>query len=294
MGRKKTVFKGCATALVTPFKNGGIDYYSLGELIDFQINNGTDAIVLLGTTGEASTVTDEERNEIIPFAKERIRSRVPLIVGTGSNSTKTAIKHTRCAESQGADACLVVTPYYNKATANGLTEHFLSIAKSVKIPIILYNVPSRTGMSIPMKTYGELSRVDNIVAVKEACQDIAYISELITRYGDDYDVYSGCDELVLPILSLGGKGVISVASNVIPSYMHQMCAEFMYGSFEKSKEIKNYVLPLIRELFSEINPIPVKAFLSKMKMCENELRLPMSKSTREREITKLLKDYGLI
>ena len=258
MGRKKSVFSGCATALITPFKNGEIDYISLENLIDFQINNGADAIVLLGTTGEASAISDGERAECISFAKRKIQKRIPLIVGTGSNNTERAVRYSKNAEELGADAVLVVTPYYNKASETGLTLHYKSIAKAVDLPIIIYNVPSRTGVNIPMKVYGALSKIDNIVGVKEASGNITYVYELLSLYSSDFDVYSGNDDMILPILTLGGKGAISVASNIVPSYIHQLCAEFFHGNISKSMEIQLYLRSLIKELFAEVNPIPVK------------------------------------
>ncbi|MBO5313249.1 MAG: 4-hydroxy-tetrahydrodipicolinate synthase [Clostridia bacterium] len=294
MGRKKSLFYGSATAIVTPFKNGQVDYPSFGELIDYQLHSGTDAIVILGTTGEASTIYENERSEIITFAKRKIGGKLPLIVGTGSNATSVAIKYSKMAEALGADGCLVVTPYYNKSTERGLTEHFKAIAKSVKIPIVLYNVPSRTGVSISMNVYDSLSRIDSIVAVKEASGDVSYLTELISRHGDSFDVYSGCDELTLSALTLGGKGVISVVSNIVPSYMHQLCCEFRDGNLEKSRELQLFLTPLIKEMFKEVNPIPVKTALSLMGMCENEFRLPMCKSTRARQILSTLRSYSLV
>ena len=294
MGRKKSLFFGSGTALVTPFSEGEIDYKSFGEMIEHQISCGTDAIIILGTTGEASTIYENERCEIISFARQKIASRVPLIVGTGSNATSVAIRYTKSAEALGADGCLVVSPYYNKATPKGLVMHFREIAKSVKIPIILYNVPGRTGISIPIDTYGELALQENIIGIKEASGSIGYTEEAIEKYKDYFDIYTGCDELILPTLALGGKGVISVASNIMPSHTHQLCYEFLKGNIEKARELQLYLNPLIKELFAEVNPIPVKTALYKMGMCKNEFRLPMCKSTRERQITSILKKYNLI
>lgn len=294
MGRKKSVFSGCATALITPFKNGEIDYVSLENLIDFQINNGADAIVLLGTTGEASTVWESERAEIISFAKRKIKKRIPLIVGTGSNNTEQAIRYSKTAEQLGADAVLVVTPYYNKASEAGLCLHYKSIAKAVNLPIIIYNVPSRTGVNIPMKVYGSLAKIDNIVGIKEASGNISYIYELLSLHSHDFDIYSGNDDMILPVLTLGAKGVISVASNIVPSYIHQLCAEFFDGNISKSMELQLYLREMIKEMFAEVNPIPVKTALYEMGMCENEFRLPMCKSTRGKQINELLKRYSII
>ena len=294
MGRKKSLFFGCGTAVITPFDQGYVDYAAFGELIEFQLSNGADAIVVLGTTGEAPTVYENERSEIITFAKRKIRGRAPLIVGTGSNATSVAIRYTKMAEQQGADGCLVVSPYYNKATVQGLIQHYKSVAKCTSLPIIMYNVPSRTGASIPMDVYKGLASVDNIVGIKEASGNLAYCGEIIQRYGDSFDLYTGCDELILPTLAIGGKGTISVVSNILPSYVHQLCAEYKDGSPDKAKEIQLYLMPIIKELFAEVSPIPVKTALCKMGMCKNEFRLPMCRSTRVRQIENLLKKYSLI
>ncbi len=293
MAKKHTVFEGCATAIVTPFKDGSIDYISLGGLIDFQIEKGIDALVVLGTTGESATVSEEERHRVIAFASERINKRVPLIVGTGTNNTEVSIRYSKNAYRLGADALLVVTPYYNKATPQGLCQHYKKVAECVDIPIILYNVPSRTGVNIPISVYKELSTVDNIAAIKEASSNIAYVSEIMHTCGDKFDIYSGCDELVLPILSLGGKGVISVVSNIIPEIMHTLCHQFKIGSIEEARKIQLNLLPLIKEMFQEVNPIPIKTALSLMGMCENQLRLPLCSSTRTEEIRKILEQYGI-
>ena len=294
MGRKKSLFFGCGTAIVTPFSGGAVDYLAFGELIEQQISGGADAVVILGTTGEAPTIYENERSEIISFAKRKIGSRVPLIVGTGSNATSVAVRYTKAAEALGADGCLVVSPYYNKATSKGLVAHYKTIAKSVKIPIIMYNVPSRTGVNIPIDVYGELAKIDNIVAVKAASGSIGYLTELIEKYGDYYDVYTGCDELTLPTLALGGKGVISVVSNLLPSHMHQICAEYQSGNIKKAQELSLHISPLIKELFYEVNPIPVKTALAQMGLCKDEMRLPLCKSTRGKQISTLMKKYNLI
>lgn len=293
MSKKKNLFFGSATAIVTPFYNGQVDYLSFGELIDFQLSNGTDAIVILGTTGEASTIYENERSEIISFAKRKINGRVPLIVGTGSNATSVAIRYTKNAEALGADGCLVVSPYYNKATEKGLINHYKEIAKSVKIPIVMYNVPSRTGVNIPISVYGALKNVQNIVGIKEASGNLGYLTELIEKHGDDFDIYTGCDELILPTLALGGKGVISVVSNIVPSFVHQLCKEYENGNTKKARQIQLHLNPLIQEMFKEVNPIPIKTALYKMGMCKNEFRLPLCRSTREKQIENILKKYNL-
>lgn len=294
MGRKKSLFFGCATAIITPFSEGYVDYCAFGELIEYQLSNGADAIVVLGTTGEAPTVYENERCEIITFAKRKIKGRVPLIVGTGSNATSVAVRYTKMAEQQGADGCLVVSPYYNKATTPGLIQHYKAVAKSVKIPIIMYNVPSRTGVNIPMDVYRALAPIDNIVGIKDAGGNLGYTAEILEKYGDSFDLYTGCDELILPTLALGGKGAVSVVSNILPSYVHQLYAEYRNGNVEKAKEIQLYLTPIIKELFAEINPIPVKTALYKMGMCKNEFRLPLCHSTREKQIGELLKKYCLL
>lgn len=294
MGKKQQVFFGSGCALVTPFKNGEIDYEALEELIDFQIRNGTDAIILLGTTGEASTINENEREKIIPFAKEKIGGRVPLIVGTGTNSTEVSVRYTKMAESLGASACLAVTPYYNKATDNGLIEHYKKVAGSVDIPIILYNVPSRTGVNISFKVYRELAQIQNIVGVKEASGSVSYLQKLIRDFGNDFDVYSGNDDLTLTTLALGGKGVISVCANLTPSLMHQLCYEYASDNLTKSRELEYKLLPLFDELFKEVNPIPVKTALYLMGLVKNEFRLPLCKSTRLTELESVLSQLNLV
>ncbi|MBO5261464.1 MAG: 4-hydroxy-tetrahydrodipicolinate synthase [Clostridia bacterium] len=294
MSKKRNLFFGSGTAIITPFSEGYVDYLAFGELIEFQISNGTDAIIILGTTGEASTIYENERSEIINFAKRKIKGRVPLIVGTGSNATSVAVRYTKNAEMCGADGCLVVSPYYNKATEKGIIEHYREIAKSVKIPIIMYNVPSRTGLSIPISAYTALKDIDNIVGIKEASGNLGYLTELMEKHRDDFDIYTGCDELILPTLALGGRGVISVISNIVPSYTHELCWEYEHGNIQKARELQLYLNPLIKEMFCEINPIPIKTALCKMGMCKNEFRLPLCRSTREKQIEKLLKNYRLI
>lgn len=294
MARKQGLFFGSGVALVTPFRNGEIDYEALEELIDFQIRNGTDAIVLLGTTGEASTINESEREKIIPFAKEKIKGRVPLIVGTGTNSTEVSVRYTKMAQELGANGCLVVTPYYNKATDNGIVAHYEKVAGSVDIPIILYNVPSRTGVTISKGVYRELSKIDNIVGVKEASGSISYMQEIARELDGMLDIYTGNDELTYSTLALGGKGVISVCANVTPSLMHQICYEFKSGNYQKSRELLFRLLPLINELFKEVNPIPVKASLYLMGMVKNEFRLPLCKSTRLSELENVLSQLNLV
>lgn len=294
MNTKKMVFSGCATAIVTPFKDSEIDFYALGVLIERQIEAGVSAIVLLGTTGESPTISKSEREKIIAYAREKIGTRVPLIVGAGANCTKDAIKKTKIAERLGADAVLSVTPYYNKATDRGVAEHYLRIADSTELPIILYNVPSRTGLKLSCATLELLKDVQSIVAIKEASGDVSEIEGKIARFGDYFHFYSGCDELVLPIYSLGGRGVISAASNVIPKEMATLCALFEQNDVVSATALALKIEPVIRELFAEVNPIPAKGALSLMGLCENELRLPLTPSTRLPELKDVLARAGVI
>jgi len=256
------IFKGSGVAIVTPFKEDlTIDYNRLEALINFQIERGTDAIVICGTTGEASTLTDEEQIDCIAAAVKYTNKRVPVIAGAGSNDTKHGIHLSKRAEEVGADALLHVTPYYNKTSQKGLYEHFKALASSVEIPIILYNVPGRTGMNIAPDTALKLSEIDNIVGIKEASGDIAQVVELAQKCAGKLDIYSGNDDQVLPILSLGGVGVISVAANVIPQEMHDMVMSYLQGKHRESLALQLEYLPLIHALFCDVNPIPVKAAL---------------------------------
>lgn len=294
MKNKKTVFTGVGTALITPFKNGRVDFDALGALIDFQITSGASALVLLGTTGEASTVSEDERYDIIAFARDKINKRVPLIVGAGTNNTEVTLRYSKSAFSLGADALLLVSPYYNKATSAGLYEHFARVARGVDLPIILYNVPSRTGVNIPCEVYKSLGEIKNIVGIKEASGNLSYICEILDTCGGLFDIYSGNDELTLPTLCLGGKGVISVCSNVVPCQMRELCDAFFEGSISRARGIQLGLYELIRELFAQVNPIPVKCACSLLGLCENELRLPLTPSTRQKEIAALLKKYTII
>jgi 4-hydroxy-tetrahydrodipicolinate synthase len=272
------VFKGAGVAIVTPFtKTNEVDYEKLGELIEFQIAEGTDSIVICGTTGEASTLTHEEHLECIRFTVEKVAKRIPVIAGTGSNATDTAIYLSQEAEKYGADALLLVTPYYNKATQKGLIAHFTEIAKSVSIPIILYNVPGRTGCNITPQTVATLyENVDNIVGIKEASGNIAQVAEILQLTEGKIDLYSGCDEMVVPVLSLGGVGVISVLSNIAPRETHDMAVKFLKGDVAGSREIQLKLLPMINALFCEVNPIPVKKALNLMGFQVGHLRMPLT------------------
>lgn len=293
MNSKNLIFSGCATAIVTPFKNGEVDFYALEELIKRQLSSGVSALVVLGTTGESPTVSDREREEIIRLSKQVIASRVPLIVGTGSNCTERCVKLTQGALKLGADACLCVTPYYNKATDKGLYLHYRAVAKSADIPIILYNVPSRTGVKLSQGALDMISELDNVVAIKEASGDVSEIEGKIARFGDRFAFYSGCDELILPIYSLGGHGVISAVANVAPDKISELCALFERGETEKATALALSLSPLIKEMFAEVNPIPIKCALSQLGLCENELRLPLTPSDREGKILDVLSAYSL-
>ncbi|MBE6710430.1 MAG: 4-hydroxy-tetrahydrodipicolinate synthase [Clostridia bacterium] len=273
---KDIIFKGAATALVTPFdENGAVDYKAFAKLIDFQIDGGIDALVICGTTGEGSTLTDEEHRECIRFSVEHIAGRVPVIAGTGSNDTDYANSLSKYACDVGADALLLVTPYYNKATPKGLIKSFLDTAEKTDKPIILYNVPSRTGVNITMPVYRELAKHERIVAVKEASGNMSQIAEIAAELSDDLAIYSGNDDQIVPILSLGGQGVISVLSNVMPKETHDICQKFFDGDVAGSRELQLKYLELINNLFIEVNPIPVKTACGLMNLCSDLMRLPL-------------------
>ena len=270
------IFRGAATALITPLTADGVDYDRFGKLIDWQIDEGIDALVIAGTTGEGSTLTDEEHREVLRYSVERVAGRVPVIAGTGSNDTDYAISLTRFACDVGADAMLVVTPYYNKATQKGLIRMYTAIADASTKPLILYNVPSRTGVGIEPATYAALADHPMIAAIKEANGNISKIVETAALVGDRLDIYSGNDDQVTPILALGGSGVISVLSNLMPKQTSEMCHRWFRGDIEGSRKMQLDYLPLINALFCEVNPIPVKAAMAAMGWCENFLRLPLT------------------
>ncbi|GEA30389.1 4-hydroxy-tetrahydrodipicolinate synthase [Clostridium diolis] len=272
---KDIIFTGAAVAIVTPFTEDGINFSELKKLIDFNIENGTDAIVIAGTTGESSTMTDEEHREVIRFTVEYVNKRVPVIAGTGSNDTVYAVELSKYAESVGADALLLVTPYYNKTTQTGLIKHYNYIADRVNIPIILYNVPSRTGVNIAPETYAELAKHPRIVATKEASGDLSAIAKIKAICKDELNIYSGNDDQIVPILSLGGKGVISVFSNIMPKESHEICSLYFEGKVEESCSIQTKYLDLINTLFIEVNPIPVKTALGIMGYNVGPLRMPL-------------------
>jgi len=273
---KNTVFKGIATALITPLNENGVDYDRLGKLIDWQIAEGIDGLVICGTTGESSTLTDEEHREVIRYSAERIAGQVPMIAGTGSNDTAYAISLTKHACEVGADACLVVTPYYNKATQAGLVKTFEAIADASTKPLILYNVPSRTGINIEPSTYAALADHPNIAGIKEAGGNIAAIVETVSLVGDRLDLYSGNDDQIVPLLAMGALGCISVLSNVIPAETCEITHRYFAGDVAGSAALQCKYMPLIKALFCEVNPIPVKAAMSAMGFCEDYLRLPLT------------------
>jgi 4-hydroxy-tetrahydrodipicolinate synthase len=291
---KKPLFIGSAVAIVTPFTEAGVDYQTLAELIEFQIKNSTDAIVVCGTTGEASTMPDEEHIAVIKFAVEKINKRLPVIAGTGSNDTKHAVELSKAAEAVGADGILSVTPYYNKATQKGLYEHFKIIANSINIPVILYNVPSRTNLNINPETVKALAEIENIIAIKEC--NLGQVGDIVNACGPDFAVYSGDDNSILPVLSLGGKGVISTMANIIPQDTHDMVAKFFQGDVQGSMKLQLQTLDLIKALFSEVNPIPVKAAVNLLGYQAGSCRMPLTDLSEENlaVLRTEMKKYGLI
>ncbi len=293
---KKTVFTGAATAIITPLTENGVDYERFGKLIEWQIAEGIDAIVVAGTTGEGSTLTDAEHKEVLKFAVRQIAGRVPVIAGTGSNDTSYAIELTKYACEIGADAMLLITPYYNKATQKGMIASFRAIADASTKPCILYNVPSRTGCNILPETAAILAEHENIVAIKEASGNLSQIAQVAALCGDKLDIYSGNDDQIVPILSIGGKGVISVLSNVIPRDTSEMCHKFMNGEVKEAAAMQLKYLELANSLFLEVNPIPVKAAMTAMGYCENILRLPLTpmESANEEKLLSAMRAHNLI
>lgn len=275
MKNNTPIFRGIATALITPLTADGIDYAQFGKLIDWQIDQGINALVICGTTGESSTLSDAEHRRAIAFACEKVNGRVPVIAGTGSNETAYAVELTKSACADGADAVLVVTPYYNKTTQNGLVAMYNTIADASTKPVILYNVPSRTGIGIQPETYVKLAQHPNIAAIKEANSDISKIVETFALVGDQLDIYSGNDDQIVPILSMGGQGCISVLSNVVPRETVAITDQFFAGNVAEAARLQCQFMPLIRSLFCESNPIPVKAAMAALGFCENYLRLPL-------------------
>lgn len=292
---KNTIFEGAATAIVTPLNENGVDFENFGKLIEWQIEKGIDAIVVAGTTGEGSTLTDSEHKEVIKFCVDKVAGRVPVIAGTGSNDVAYAIELTKYACEVGADAMLLVTPYYNKATQNGLIKSFTAVADASTKPCILYNVPSRTGCNLLPKTCAVLAKHPNIVAIKEASGNISQIAEVAHLCGDDLDIYSGNDDQIVPVLSLGGKGVISVLSNLLPAETSKMCHDFLKGDVATARKAQLDLLPLVDALFCEVNPIPAKAAMARMGFGENYLRLPLTPMEEENEakLISAMKNAGI-
>lgn len=292
----ETIFKGCGTAISTPFTENGVNFEEFGKLIENQILNGVDAIIVCGTTGESATMTETERKETIKYAINKINKRTKVIIGTGSNNTKAAVEMSKFAEEAGADAVLVVTPYYNKTTQQGLIAHYTEIAKSIKLPIIMYNVPSRTGVNILPETCKELSKIENIVAIKEASGNISQVAKIATLCGNNLDIYSGNDDQIIPILSLGGKGVISVLSNIMPKYTHEMTQKYFDGKQEEATKMQLDVIDLIDELFREVNPIPVKYALNLMGYNYGKPRLPLIELSdgNKEKLKTVMKKHKLI
>ena len=292
---KNTVFTGAATAIITPLTNNEINYEQFAKLIEWQISEGIDAIVVCGTTGEGSTLTDEEHKEAIRFCVEQVAGRVPVIAGTGSNDAAYAIELTQYACEVGADAMLLVTPYYNKATQKGMAASFVAVADAIDKPCILYNVPGRTGCNLLPKTAAALADHPNIVAIKEASGNISQIAELAALVGDKMDIYSGNDDQIVPVLSLGGKGVISVLSNILPAETSLMCKKFFEGDVVGARRMQLDYLELVNALFCEVNPIPVKAACAAMGFCEDHLRLPLTpmEEANKQNLLRLMRAAGI-
>lgn len=293
-----SIFTGAGCAIITPFTaEGAVDYSALDRLLDFQIDNGTDAIIICGTTGESSTLSEAEHSDVIAHTVKYVNHRVPVIAGTGSNDTQTAIMLSKQAEDDGADAVLVVTPYYNKATQNGLKMHFKLIAEAIHVPVILYNVPSRTGCNIQPETAVWLARnVENIVAIKEASGNISQIGHLFAIANGDIDIYSGNDDQIVPLLSLGGKGVISVLSNIAPRQTHEIVQKYHDGDVAGSAKMQLEAMNLINALFCEVNPIPVKKASELMNLCGGGVRLPLTEieAANAERLANAMRDYGLL
>ena len=280
---KKILFKGCGTAISTPFDENGVNFKEFERLVENQIQNKVDAIIVCGTTGEASTMTTDEKLDTIKCAVKTSNGRIPIIAGTGGNNTKQVIEYSKQVERLGVNGLLIVTPYYNKCTQNGLIEHYKEIAKNVSLPIILYSVPSRTGVNIEPKTCLELSKIENIVAIKEASGNLSQVAEIAHLCGENLNIYSGNDDQIVPVLSLGGVGVISVLSHVLPEYTHNMVYNFLNGDIKKATKMQLDVIPLCKALFSEVNPIPVKAALNILGYNYGIPRLPLTKMSAEKE-----------
>lgn len=285
---KKILFQGCGTAISTPFDKNGVNFKEFEKLVENQIQNKVDAIIVCGTTGEASTMTTEEKIATIECAIKTSQGRVPIIAGSGGNNTKQVVEYSKRLENLGIDALLIVTPYYNKCTQNGLIKHYQEIAENVSLPIILYNVPSRTGVNIEPKTCFELSKIENIVAIKEASGNLSQVAEIAHLCGNNLSIYSGNDDQILPVLSLGGIGVISVLSNIMPEYTHNMVQNFLDGNISMATKMQLDAIPLIKALFSEVNPIPIKSALNLLGYNFGVPRLPLTELNMDKE--KILKN----
>lgn len=292
---KNLPFTGSGVALVTPFKDGKVNFNKLGELIEFHIENSTDALIICGTTGEAATMPDEEHLSVIEYAIKKADGRIPIVAGAGSNDTAHGVNLCRRAEALGSDALLLVTPYYNKATQKGLIEHYTKMAEAVNIPIILYSVPSRTGVNILPETLLKLSEIPNIVGVKEASGNIGQVAKIAALCGDKMAIYSGDDNMTLPIMSLGGVGVISVIANILPKETHDLTQKFFDGDIKGAKELQLKMLDIMNAMFIEVNPIPVKTAMNLLGFDLGELRLPMCEMEESNleKLKKVMKDYGL-
>lgn len=294
---KKPVFTGAAVAIITPmYADGSVNYEELGRIIDDQIAHHTDAIVICGTTGESPTLDHEEHIECVRYAVQKAAGRVPVIAGTGSNDTRYAVQLSQQAQQDGADALLLVTPYYNKSSQAGLVAHYKAIAQSVDLPCILYNVPSRTGCNLTPATLAELAKLPNINAVKEASGNISQVAEIAALCGEELNIYSGNDDQIVPMLSLGGKGVISVLSNVAPQYTHDLCAKWFAGDVQGSMEMQLKAMPLCKTLFADVNPIPVKWAMNRLGWKAGPCRLPLVEPSAavQNQLDKALRDFGLV
>lgn len=291
-----SIFKGSGVAIITPFTDDGVNYKKLEELLEWHITEGTDAIIICGTTGEATTMSEEEKKKTIKFTVDVIKNRIPVIAGTGSNDTVKSINMSKYAESVGVDGLLIITPYYNKTNSEGLIRHFEAINNAVNTPIIAYNVPSRTGLNITPEQLLKLSAFNNIVAIKEASGNISQIAKMKSLCGDKIDIYSGNDDQIIPIMSLGGLGVISVAANIVPNVIHNLTSEFLHGNYDKALKLQLDYLELCNTLFIETNPIPIKTALNILSKDVGNLRLPLYKmdDKNEEKLFNTLKKYNLI
>lgn len=290
-----SLFSGSGVAIITPFRHGAVDYTAFTRLIELQLASGTDAIVVCGTTGEASTMSMEEKMDVIRFAVDRVAGRIPVIAGTGGNNTAAVIEQSRTAEAIGVDGLLIVTPYYNKTTQDGLVAHYAAVDEQVHTPILVYNVPSRTGLNVLPETMKRLMTLEHVIGIKEASGNIDQVVH-IAEICPNCDIYSGNDNEVVPIMALGGIGVISTIANVVPEEMHQLCVSMMQGDTKKALEIQLSLMPIFRAAFCEVNPIPIKTMMGMLKLCRSEMRLPLVPANKEHklQIKQALMDFGLM